>query len=99
MGVVNSEDNLDGDKHGSTSSLQQSVLSHFRWQHMVAGVSGGVISTLVLHPLDLIKIRFQGKLVSLSLQIFINFCTTILCYSYPGLDVSFLRIGVKPVAK
>lgn len=28
--------------------------------HMVAGVSGGVVATLVLHPLDLVKIRFQG---------------------------------------
>ncbi|CAC5422713.1 SLC25A32 [Mytilus coruscus] len=27
--------------------------------HMVAGVSGGVVATLVLHPLDLVKIRFQ----------------------------------------
>lgn len=26
---------------------------------MVAGVSGGVVATLVLHPLDLVKIRFQ----------------------------------------
>jgi hypothetical protein len=28
--------------------------------HMVAGVSGGVASTIALHPLDLIKIRMQG---------------------------------------
>ncbi len=28
--------------------------------HLVAGVSGGVASTLVLHPLDLVKIRMQG---------------------------------------
>lgn len=27
--------------------------------HLVAGVSGGVASTLVLHPLDLVKIRMQ----------------------------------------
>jgi solute carrier family 25 folate transporter 32 len=43
------------------------VLSHVRWQHLAAGVSGGVISTLVLHPLDLIKIRFQvneGQIVA-----------------------------------
>ncbi|CAD5110839.1 DgyrCDS200 [Dimorphilus gyrociliatus] len=30
-----------------------------KWEHLAAGVSGGVLSTLVLHPLDLIKIRFQ----------------------------------------
>ncbi|XP_015587464.1 mitochondrial folate transporter/carrier [Cephus cinctus] len=34
------------------------VLSHLRYEHLVAGVSGGVVSTLMLHPLDLIKIRF-----------------------------------------
>jgi solute carrier family 25 folate transporter 32 len=28
---------------------------------LVAGISGGVTSTLILHPLDLIKIRFAGK--------------------------------------
>jgi solute carrier family 25 folate transporter 32 len=27
-------------------------------EHLVAGVAGGVVSTLVLHPLDLVKIRF-----------------------------------------
>ncbi|GAB6027093.1 hypothetical protein CHUAL_013815 [Chamberlinius hualienensis] len=31
---------------------------HVRYEHLVAGVSGGVASTLALHPLDLIKIRF-----------------------------------------
>jgi solute carrier family 25 folate transporter 32 len=30
-----------------------------RWEHCAAGVTGGVLSTLALHPLDLIKIRFQ----------------------------------------
>ena len=33
-------------------------LSGVRWEHMVAGVGGGLVSTLVLHPLDLLKIRF-----------------------------------------
>lgn len=42
----------------STSSQSPAVI-HFR--HLVAGISGGVTSALVLHPLDLIKIRFQGK--------------------------------------
>lgn len=27
-------------------------------EHLLAGVSGGVASTLILHPLDLVKIRF-----------------------------------------
>ena len=40
-----------------------------KWEHMAAGVSGGVMSTLVLHPLDLVKIRFQGKLIDCRLLI------------------------------
>lgn len=38
-----------------------SIIRFIRYEHLVAGVSGGVTSTLVLHPLDLIKIRFQGE--------------------------------------
>lgn len=40
-------------------SSKQSILSHIQLEHLAAGVSGGVISSLVLHPLDLIKVRFQ----------------------------------------
>lgn len=35
-----------------------SVLSHIKYEHLIAGVTGGVISTLALQPLDVIKIRF-----------------------------------------
>lgn len=38
----------------------QQVFSHVRVENLVAGLSGGVVSTLVLHPLDLVKIRFAG---------------------------------------
>lgn len=31
--------------------------SSVKYEHLVAGVSGGVASTLVLHPLDLLKVR------------------------------------------
>jgi solute carrier family 25 folate transporter 32 len=34
------------------------IFSHVRYEHLLAGISGGVTSTLILHPLDLIKIRF-----------------------------------------
>ncbi|XP_012284734.1 mitochondrial folate transporter/carrier [Orussus abietinus] len=34
------------------------TFSALKYEHLIAGVSGGVISTLMLHPLDLIKIRF-----------------------------------------
>ncbi|KAK3088371.1 hypothetical protein FSP39_018364 [Pinctada imbricata] len=35
------------------------ILRHISYEHLAAGVSGGVVSTLILHPLDLVKIRFQ----------------------------------------
>jgi len=40
------------------TSEPRKFLSHLRMEHLLAGVSGGVASTLVLHPLDLVKIRF-----------------------------------------
>ena len=37
------------------------VFSHLKYEYLIAGVAGGTVSTLVLHPLDLIKVRFAGK--------------------------------------
>ena len=42
---------------GLLSSFKQTIKA-VRYEHLVAGVSGGVVSTLLLHPLDLLKIRF-----------------------------------------
>ncbi|XP_065165542.1 solute carrier family 25 member 32 [Atheta coriaria] len=44
----------------SPNQLNQGLglLSHVRYEHLLAGISGGAISTLILHPLDLMKIRF-----------------------------------------
>lgn len=41
------------------SSSIGSLFSHVKIEHLVAGTAGGVASTLVLHPLDLVKVRFQ----------------------------------------
>lgn len=46
----------------SVSNGKFKLSSHVKYEHLVAGISGGVTSTLILHPLDLIKIRFAGKL-------------------------------------
>jgi len=35
-----------------------STIKAVKYEHLVAGVSGGAMSTLLLHPLDLLKIRF-----------------------------------------
>lgn len=45
-----------------STSKKMSIFQHVKYEHMVAGISGGVTSTLILHPLDLIKIRFAGKI-------------------------------------
>jgi solute carrier family 25 folate transporter 32 len=45
----------------SNSSRPPALLNLFgpvQLRHMIAGMSGGVVSTLLLHPLDLLKIRF-----------------------------------------
>ena len=34
------------------------ILGPVQFRHMIAGMSGGVVSTVILHPLDLLKIRF-----------------------------------------
>lgn len=46
----------------SVAGSVQQVFSHVKVENLVAGLSGGVVSTLVLHPLDLVKIRFAGRL-------------------------------------
>lgn len=45
----------------TSNKMKVKVFSHVKYEHLVAGVSGGVTSTLILHPLDLIKIRFAGE--------------------------------------
>lgn len=42
----------------ATTPRKLDMFRHVKYEHLVAGVSGGVASTLILHPLDLIKIRF-----------------------------------------
>ena len=65
--VLSLKDNSDtqfksfsNDTPATNVKLKASFTTHFRWEYMAAGIAGGVVSTSVLHPLDLIKIRFQG---------------------------------------
>ncbi|VDL22041.1 unnamed protein product [Hymenolepis diminuta] len=37
----------------------QQYFSHLKWEQMVAGIAGGSITTAILHPLELAKIRLQ----------------------------------------
>lgn len=58
---INTEEMAAMKANGSTRKT--TVFSHIRYEHLVAGFSGGVTSTLILHPLDLIKIRFAGMTI------------------------------------
>jgi len=33
---------------------------HIGYEHLLAGISGGVTSTMILHPLDTLKTRLAG---------------------------------------
>lgn len=57
------------------------IFSHVKYEHLVAGISGGVTSTLILHPLDLIKIRFA-----------VNDGRTATAPQYRGLGSAFVTI-------
>ena len=48
-------------------TLARRLIDHRFWsgikhEHLVAGVSGGVVSTLLTHPFDLIKLRLAGEI-------------------------------------
>uniref|UniRef100_A0A2P2HX81 Solute carrier family 25 member 32 n=3 Tax=Hirondellea gigas TaxID=1518452 RepID=A0A2P2HX81_9CRUS len=45
-------------KASKGGSGMRSIFAGVRYEHLLAGVAGGVSSTLILHPLDLLKVRF-----------------------------------------
>ncbi|XP_041975118.1 mitochondrial folate transporter/carrier [Aricia agestis] len=71
-------------KNSNSSSSKLALLSHIKYEHLVAGISGGVTSTLILHPLDLIKIRFA-----------VNDGRTATVPRYDGLSSAFVTIVKK----
>ena len=50
---------LESSKFNIVKTLN-STIKHLNYEHLIAGVCGGVIATLSLHPLDVIKVKFQG---------------------------------------
>lgn len=65
MSVNNSNNNINNNNNINALPKSWSSakwLSQLKFEHMIAGVSGGVASTLVLHPLDLLKVRLAGIL-------------------------------------
>ena len=69
---------------------RQSITRFVRYEHLLAGVSGGVTSTLVLHPLDLIKIRLQGKM---------QWKTSYIWYGFVGFSFLSLKKKNSPVLR
>ena len=52
---------VSGDGFGKKpETLPVSFLSGTKYEHLVSGMTGGVASTLITHPFDLIKLRFAG---------------------------------------
>lgn len=45
----------------SVPSLKANWIQQLKAEHLIAGISGGITSTLVLHPLDLLKVRLAGN--------------------------------------
>lgn len=39
-----------------------------RYEHLLGGLAGGLLSSLALHPLDMIRIRFSGAVLHGSKQ-------------------------------
>lgn len=44
--------------HQNITTSKANIFNQIKYEHLIAGISGGVTSTLILHPLDVIKIRF-----------------------------------------
>lgn len=50
------------------SESKKEIWNKMKYEYLIAGISGGITSTLILHPLDLIKIRFavnDGRMSSI----------------------------------
>ena len=60
-GDADNSSSLRSDRRSAPSIFSPShFLSGIRYEYLVSGVAGGTLATLVLHPLDLIKVRFAG---------------------------------------
>lgn len=41
------------------ATMTTGIFSGIQWPNLVAGLAGGVVSSAILHPLDLAKVRLQ----------------------------------------
>ena len=57
---------MAGDVNVKAETARRLPLSFFsgvKYEHLLAGLTGGVVATLATHPFDLIKLRFAGEIV------------------------------------
>ncbi|OWA53510.1 Mitochondrial folate transporter/carrier [Hypsibius exemplaris] len=56
--ALNPADTITPPRQSALTRLTSVLHQREQIDHLLAGISGGVVSTLILHPLDLIKVRF-----------------------------------------
>lgn len=81
--------------HSSVPKPTTGLLSHIKYEHLLAGISGGAISTLILHPLDLMKIRFAVSDGSAKIPQYSNL-TNAFCTVFKQEGIRGLYKGVAP---
>lgn len=71
MAASTTKNNQDEISLGLTSTcypaanLFRTSQTQIKYEHLVAGVAGGLISSAILHPLDTIKTRLAGAIASI----------------------------------
>jgi hypothetical protein len=60
----------DVSKDGAKSKIP--LLKEYKVDQLVAGIASGAASTAILHPLDLVKIQFQGRMRLFPFPSFLN---------------------------
>ncbi|XP_045619159.2 solute carrier family 25 member 32 [Procambarus clarkii] len=80
----------------SVSKNGRNPLAGVRLEHLVAGVAGGVASTLILHPLDLLKIRFAVSDGTTSAKPHYTGLTQAMCQIFRHEGIRGLYRGVTP---
>ena len=51
----------DQDEELSIKTLKHTFLSGVKLNYLAGGLCGGVVSTLITHPFDLVKLRLAGE--------------------------------------
>ena len=59
---------LMGRSHSFRTTTNFPSMEGIRYEHLLGGLAGGILSSLTLHPLDMIRIRFSGAVLHGSKQ-------------------------------